>query len=235
MMNDRDEAIDVLRQARDELARQLMNRVIESRAEILDEANGISYGGQIESIFEHFGARLANVNSMLSQLQMLDDDEVLQPCTSASVNELTRADNYETAATVADTLTPPEIAAADELLAVADQHLLPQDQDSATWESFLEHVRRQDHEAAVMALAEIFELNPARAEPCVTRFVELCAADSTLFVRAYQMGLQLRTSPMNDTLAMLWRLFGLQGPEAIGVYHALRVNIQRPAEPESSE
>lgn len=235
MMNDRDEAIDVLKQARDTLARQLMNRVLESQDEILEEANGVSYGGQIESIFENFGARLANVNSMLSQLQMLDDEEVLESGTSFSPDDASRPNSYETTATVADTLTPPEIAAADEILAVAEQHLHPHDQDSATWESFIEHVRRQHHEAAVMALAEIFELNPARAEACVTRFTELCAADSSLLSRAHQMRHQLRTSSMGETLAMLRRLFGLQGSEATGVYHAVRVNIERPAKPESSE
>lgn len=234
-MNDRDEAIDVLKQARDTLARQLMDRVLESQAEILDEANGFSYGGQIESIFEHFGARLANVNSMLSQLQMLDDEEILQPRKSPSLDESSPADGYEATATVADTLTPPEIAAADELLSVADHHFIQQDQDAATWESFVEHVRQQHHEAAVMALAELFELNPTRAERCVIKFSETCDADPSIFNRANQMRPQLLASSMDETLTMLWRLFELQGSEAVGVYHALRVNIERPAEPESSE
>jgi len=224
-MSDRARAIEVLRQARDRLARQLMEHVLEAPEEILEEADGVSYGGRIETIYEHFGSRLVNVSSMMGQLQMLDDDEG-DTTSSSSRSVSTTSEDFHAAATVADTLTASETTRSDPPLVTRDETSSRPD-SPATWETFVERVRQDDLPAAVRALAELFELEESRAARCVARFAELCREDGSMFARSQQMRPRLRAASMNDALAMLWRLFGLQGPEAIGVYQALRVKIER--------
>ncbi len=231
-MSDRAQAIEVLKQVRDRLARQLMEHVLDAPEEILEEADGVSYGGRIETIYEHFGSRLANVSSMMGQLQMLDDDDIEERATSSSsFNAAAPTEDFATAATIADTLTPPDNAPA-----ISGDQRPPQLDSPSTWETFVEYIRQDDRPAAVRTLAELFDLDTSRAERCVKKFAELCGEDSTMFARAQQMRPRLRAASMNDALAMLWRLFALQGPEAVGAYQALRVNIERRAtEPESHE
>ena len=234
-MSDRDHAIEVLKQARDRLARQLMDRVLEAPDEILDEADGISYGGRIETIYEQFGSRLANVSSMLGQLQMLEEEAEDTATASTSYNASAPLDEYDSPATVADTLASAGPMSDDAVLGLEDDgtqdvHL------PATWEGFVEQVRQKNRPAAVRMLAELFELDTARAEKCVAKFAELCGDDPGMFARAELMRPRLRAASMNDALGMLWRLFELQGPEAIGVFQVFRVNIERqPSEAEPSE
>ncbi len=236
-MSDRAQAIEILKQVRDRLARQLMEQVLEAPDEILEEADGVSYGGRIETIYEHFGARLANVSSMMGQLQMLDDDvQDDTASSSASWNDSAATDGYEAAATVADTMTPLEKTPSNDTSSISGEGPSSHLNSSATWEMFVEHVRQHDRPAAVRVLGELFEIEVPRAERCVTRFADLCNDDPSMFVRALGMRPRLRAATINDALAMLWRLFGLQGPEAVGVYQALRVNIERPTvETESYE
>jgi len=72
-MSDRARAIEVLTAARDELARRLVERVVDAAPELLDEARGDSYGGEIDAIHDQLAARLASVNAMLSQILSLPE------------------------------------------------------------------------------------------------------------------------------------------------------------------
>ena len=67
-MNQRNQAIETLKQARDSLAEQLTERILECREEILDDAAGDSFMGEIEQIYEKFGNRLSHLSSLISSL-----------------------------------------------------------------------------------------------------------------------------------------------------------------------
>ena len=67
-MNKRNQAIETLKAARDSLAEQLTERILECREEILDDAAGDSFMGEIEQIYEKFGNRLGHLNSLISSL-----------------------------------------------------------------------------------------------------------------------------------------------------------------------
>jgi hypothetical protein len=73
LMNRRVDAIDVLQQARDLLADRLTDRILESREEILDDAEGTTYLSEIENVYEQLGGRLAHINTMLSHLPPIDE------------------------------------------------------------------------------------------------------------------------------------------------------------------
>src|SRR5881628_250690 len=72
-MNDRARAIAILKQARDMLADRLSERVIESRGDILEDAQGFSFLSELESIYEQFGARLVHLNQLLANLPAVED------------------------------------------------------------------------------------------------------------------------------------------------------------------
>src|SRR4051812_36282327 len=76
-MSDRSRAIAVLREARDVLLKRLGEGVLESELEILDDAHGLSYSGQIESLNDQIGSRLANLNGLLAHLQAAEAEAQL--------------------------------------------------------------------------------------------------------------------------------------------------------------
>ena len=67
-MNNRADAIAILRQAREILARRLTERVLELEDELLDDARGLTYFGEIETVYEQVAVRLSHVNAMLNHL-----------------------------------------------------------------------------------------------------------------------------------------------------------------------
>src|SRR5689334_17980060 len=67
-MSERERAIEVLRQARDLLARRLSEKILESEEELLDDARGDSYLSQIETIFDQFGTKLTHLNQLINNL-----------------------------------------------------------------------------------------------------------------------------------------------------------------------
>lgn len=67
MASERD-AIRILEAARELLQARLVERIIESRGELLDDAGGESYGGPIEAVHDQLGVKLAQVNLLLGTL-----------------------------------------------------------------------------------------------------------------------------------------------------------------------
>ena len=67
-MNDRNRALQILKEAKETLANRLTEKVLEQEEEILADAGGESYMNEIESLYEQIGLKLSHVNSMLSNL-----------------------------------------------------------------------------------------------------------------------------------------------------------------------
>jgi hypothetical protein len=74
-MNDNAQAKEILTQARDHLVERIVNRIVEAREEILDDAMGESYMGEIEVIYEQLGGRLNHVNAMLANMPAAEKAE----------------------------------------------------------------------------------------------------------------------------------------------------------------
>src|SRR5204863_9597031 len=68
VMNDRARATEILRKARAILAERLMEKIVEQRDDLLDDARGDSYMNEIESLYEQVGVKLSHVSQMLSNL-----------------------------------------------------------------------------------------------------------------------------------------------------------------------
>jgi hypothetical protein len=68
LMTDREFAVQTLVQARDILGERLIERLIDSREQVLEDAIGGVFEGEIDSIHEQIGSRLSQVNQMLANL-----------------------------------------------------------------------------------------------------------------------------------------------------------------------
>src|SRR4051812_25367492 len=67
-MNERAQALEVLRKARDLLAQRLTERILDAEEELLDDARGDSYLGDIETIYDQFGTKLTHLNQLINNL-----------------------------------------------------------------------------------------------------------------------------------------------------------------------
>jgi len=65
-MNDRVRAMTLLQEAREILAQRLTERVLELGNDLLDDARGESFAGEIDGLYEQIGLRLSQVNSLLA-------------------------------------------------------------------------------------------------------------------------------------------------------------------------
>lgn len=78
-MPDHQEAQAVLTQARDLLAQRLSELVLGSQDELLNDARGESYMGEIGGIYDQVGTRLSQVNAMLASLPAQADNTSTAP------------------------------------------------------------------------------------------------------------------------------------------------------------
>lgn len=76
-MHDRLRAIGILREARDLLVEQLSERIVSAEENVLDDARGQTYGGEIESLYEGLGIKLSNVTAMLAALRFQHDEPMV--------------------------------------------------------------------------------------------------------------------------------------------------------------
>lgn len=76
-MHDRLRAIEILREARELLIQQLSERIVGAEENVLDDARGQTYGGEIESLYEGLGLKLSNVTALLAALRFQHDEPLV--------------------------------------------------------------------------------------------------------------------------------------------------------------
>jgi hypothetical protein len=204
-MNDRFQAITILKQARDALLARLTQSVLENEEQILDDAQGYSYGGPIEALHEQLGTRLASVNSLLAQMQAAEADMLVphhdEPLPEAAPLELlVHAEAFEDGALIG----PPS----------------PQD-EPASFEAFLQAIEVDDTPRAVRLLAELFGISVLRAEICAVTFRDRYGKSPEFAERAHRLRTELAANA-NGSLTLLCECFGLAVPESIEVLETLR-------------
>lgn len=225
-MNERAQALAVLRQARDALADRLTERILAQKGDILEEALGLSLGGSggIDAIYDELGLRLNHVQVMLSCLPPADEEfPAADGETDASHAESTHTammntvvDYYEPQLTEMPALPPPVM----QHLAIAMP--LPQ---TATFRTFAAEIQSGDLDAAAATLADLLHLEPARARTCCEVFVGHMQTDAEFLAKAMSLRKHIASGSLNAVLMLLYECFGLQGPEAIGVLPQLKAHL----------
>jgi hypothetical protein len=233
-MTERTDAILILRQARDVLIARLTERVLESKEEILDDAQGGLFQGGIDEIYEQIVTRLSHVNSMLN---LLPPEE---PTGSFDTHPISSGDAHAgmAAATVMDTndvavharsatpaLPAPHAgqatAAGTDIVPVEITPLDGPPTEAASFRSFGTQIFTGDLDAAGESLAELFHIDPIRGRRCAEAFADQLARSPDVMTKAMSLRKEIATANFNSSLMLLYECFGLQGLEAIGVLQTL--------------
>jgi hypothetical protein len=218
-MHSRSEAIKILQQARDLLADRLTERICESRDQILEDACGLAYLSEIESMYEQLGGRLAHVNAMLANLPPAEEAPPIdEPQPAPAYSDLAAA--YASSIDAGPAVEPLALPAPDKRLPA-----LP---PMATFQLFSEQIEEEDLEAASRSLAELFAVDAARGRRCAEAFASQAALDVGFIAKPDELRSDIERGDMNGALMLLHECFGLQGLESLGVLQTLRMRFGSP-------
>lgn len=237
-MNDRARAIAILKQARDTLAERLTESVLEASEEIIEDAQGSSFMGEIEAVYEQMGSRLTHVSQMISNLPPIRDEspEENNPVQSPSdqVDSLESAVIQELNDSSAD-------GASDQPPAVISQYVgletpaipgvvapvaVPQP-SPGSFQAFAKLMLSGDVEGAGDILAELFGIDTHRSAQCAQVFAQRMKEDPEFLPKAQRLRHELLADRHNGVIMLLYECFGLTGLESIGVLQSLRVHVAR--------
>jgi hypothetical protein len=232
-MNDRNRALEILKEAKETLANRLTERVLDQQEEILADAGGDSYMNEIESLYEQIGLKLSHVNAMLSNLPVEAPPTQVE---SASAQHF--ADDTFTVAT--DPSPSADAVVSDTTLALAGPLFLhtpalpaprvkgtkqpPAIQPAATpvsFQLFAAQIQTGDLKGAGKTLGLLFDLKPRRALACATLFDERLRSDKEFLRKASQLRSELHAGSHHAALVLLVECFGLTSDEAAGVLASL--------------
>ena len=222
-MNQRNQAIETLKQARDSLAEQLTERILECREEILDDAAGDSFLGEIEQIYEKFGNRLGHLNSLISSLPAvvpgLPDKSTDARPAALPAPESKAAESEE--ASIDDLVAELETDEAELEAGYAAEEQI----ERVTFETFMAQLRSADMQGAGTTLGVLLGVGTDRGVLCANAFAEKFVADPTVMLKAMNLRTELQAGNTNASLMLLWECFGLRGLESIGAMATLKASL----------
>jgi len=229
-MNERARAIAILQQAREILSKRLVARIVEAEEEIMDDAQGHSFLGEIEAIHDQVGSRLSQVNGMLSALPP-ESAGPASPSTeliggAPTMSEFSTLDT----ASEANHLAAPISADTSTVgtgLAIESSGMSPPAGDAISFPLFIQQINARDLEAAGRSLVELLGVPYERALRCAATFHERLTSDPNFMTTAMTLRGELEKGAINSALMLLWECFGLQGPESIGAMQALKSRLDR--------
>jgi hypothetical protein len=216
-MNERSLAISILQSARDRLSQRLTQRVIESRGEIEDDADGGSYLSEIETLYDQLGSRLAHVNAMLSNLP-----PVAAPAPAdATATEIIYADlasAYPTGFEVETAGQPPMLG----LPAPAGSSARVEDPLAEVLARIATQVQVGDMTGAARQISECFDLRPSQARRWARSFARQITRYPELPGRLTQLAGVLDEADEQAAAALVAECFETQAAEVLGLVRALR-------------
>jgi hypothetical protein len=228
-MDSRVEAMFILKQARDLLAERLSERIVACKSEILDEAGGMLFGGEIDAIFEQIGGKLMHVSQMISALPSEEPVSDMADAPSgdafSSGSQLILSDfpSQEVNSPTSSVLALPGLPAPEATRVEAPVHSF--ETAPASFQDFASRVRTGDLSAAGSILAELFGVDAPRGQQCAIRFADQLSADQGFWETAMQLRVELSSTGHNGALMLLQKCFGLSAVEAIGVLQNLRARL----------
>lgn len=214
-MSERDRAIEILRQAREELVQRLCERIVHCEEEILEDATGYSFAGEIESLYDQLGNKLSNVNAMLSALQPGVDRGSF-----SVVTETHPMAAYETSFIQADTGDVSSATAARHFEAVHSAA------ERGSLDAFVRLAVCGEVDAATRMLATLLGIGEERARTLTGVFQERAAALPEIAQRTAALHRELQAGSAGGLQAWLNECFALQGAELTSIAQTLRERLQ---------
>jgi hypothetical protein len=212
-MNDRARALAILKQAREILLQRLTERVLENEEEILDDARGESYMGEIDSLYEQIGTPLVHLNQLLAAVPADEN--------AHSVHDSPAA--HAAAHSYAEIVPPawPEVPAPR----VSVSPDVVSDEPPISFQTFAAQMQVSDLAGAGASLAYLFDLPLERARRCADHFYQKMHEDADFLLKAMQLRRELASGGYNGALMLLFQCFGLSGIESIAVYQTLKARL----------
>ncbi|PHS05212.1 MAG: hypothetical protein COA78_15490 [Blastopirellula sp.] len=225
-MSDRNDAIAVLKEAREILIERLSERIVENKEEILDDASGESYLSEIDTIYEQIAGRLIQVNQMISNLpadqQALFESQShleVDPATASSL-EVVSIDTAAELDPATEVLLSGDHGSSVVLEAPHPEPVMPP--KAAAFRLFMQQIEQGKITEAGNTLAPMFDLEEPRAQECARYFAEQLQQGPEVIAKAMNIRIQLTMGNFNDALMLLHESFGVQGLEAITVLQSLK-------------
>lgn len=217
-LSDQDQAVRLLTQARDILAARLVERVLELSHDLLDDARGESYAGEIDSLYDQIGTRLNQINTMLAGMPSASDTPPTESYTATPGAPDAPHFVVQTISPAADTTS--EIFLSDDLTIVKE--VPPKPVESSTYPQFVQDIIRRDTTAAGRKFNDVLGITLDRAVRCAIRFREQLDRDPGFLGKVQELRRSLHAGASNQALLLLWECFGLQGSESLSAMQTLR-------------
>ena len=233
-MNERERALEILKQARDLLAERLTQRILENSDQLLDDARGDSYLGDIETVYEQFGMKLSHLNQLINNLPVepavanygtsyTTSTDTLNPnfMQTHSAEELIIPHQHPQAITGPLIVSPPALPAPR---IMEEVEVIP-----PSFQLFIAQVHTGDLVSSGRTLAILLDLSEARGVQCSRVFHRHWEEDPAFLKKALSLRSEVSNGSFNSALMLLAECFGLIGIEAIGVLQTLRARLSPPA------
>ena len=219
-MSDRTRAIEVLKKARDLLASRLTDRIVEMEEEILDDACGFSFMGEIESLHEQIGAKLLHLSQMISALPAesqhgsatpFEHDSSTPAWDPIDVAPEALSLTHDTCSEQALILPAPRIS---EVIAATPQPI--------SLQTFAAQILVGDLETASRSLELLFACRRELAIRCAHRFYEKYLQDPSMLIRVQRLRQAIGEGSEALPLLLLQECFELNQVDATTVLAELR-------------
>ena len=228
-MSDRNEALAVLKQARDALLARMTDAILEQAEEIVADAEGDSFLSEIESLYDQMGNKLAHLNQMIANLpsepEPQEDGYSFDREDEASERQTARLPHFPIAAQAS--VEMPSRGERDDLIGLpAPGVSLPK---APAFARFVSHIEQGETDQAGDVIAQIFGLSPFSGMKCAETFAARYEKDTGVVVRAMRIRQELTQNRFNDALMLMHECFGLQGIEAMIALQKMREIIAAPS------
>ncbi|MBI1246941.1 hypothetical protein GC197_03745 [bacterium] len=219
-MSDRNEALAVLKQARDALLARMTEAILEQADEIMADAHGESFLSEIETLYDRMGNKLAHLNQMIANLpvepespEQVEVEETLQE----HPPESPRLPHF--ALTPQEATGAPQVERGDLIGLPAPGVSLPK---APQFGRFVSLIEQKEVDAAGDLIALILGISPYLGMKCAQTFAAHYEQDPSVVVKAMQIRHDVTQNRYNDALMRIHECFGLQGIEAMVAMQKMR-------------
>ncbi len=228
-MSERNEALAVLKQARDALLARMTDAILEQAEEIVADAEGESFLSEIESLYDQMGNKLAHLNQMIANLpaepEPQDEPVSFDREDVAEQKPPARLPHFPIESQAA--IEMPSRGDRDDLIGLpAPGTSLPK---APAFARFVSHIEQGETDQAGDVIAQIFGLSPFSGIKCAETFAARYESDTGVVVKAMRIRQELTHNRFNDALMLMHECFGLQGIEAMIALQKMREIIAAPS------
>lgn len=218
-LSDQDQAVLLLTQARDLLAQRLTNAILHLGDDLLEDARGESFAGEIDTLHDQIGTRLSQVNVMLAGLSAQDDVE--DQGTRRSTSRLGAQPSSPPGRDIPDATWIDENTQSQRT--EATEEAAPVTFPPSTYPLFVQDIVRRDLVAAGRRLAEVLGTTQNQAEIYATRFRDQLDRDPAFLAKVHRLRKALQTEDHNQARWLLRECFELQGLESQAAMPLLKI------------